>query len=378
VVRVAIIGLGKMGLSHHALVNAHPEVSLAGVCDAASYVLDVLGKYTKVRCYADYMKLLEAEAPEAVIIATPTRLHPQMVRAALERGVHVFCEKPFCLDVAEGLRLAELAESRNLITQVGYHYRFVAAFQEMKRLIECGVLGRIHHLRAEAYGPVVLRPRGFTWRTARSEGGGCLYDYACHAVDLLNYLAGPPLAVAGTVLNRVFSEDVEDEVYSELFYSDGSTAHVAANWSDESCRKMSSKVTAWGTNGSVVADRQEVRIYLRKRVECAPELEPGWNVRYTTELSGPVWFYLRGEEYSAQIDHFIQRIRSGHTTSASTFRAAVETDRVLGMMLEDARHNRTGVRDVPRPHAKPVNSGRLRAALDKLVRAGRHEARRGD
>src|SRR6266478_7682194 len=255
--RVALIGLGKMGLSHLAIIRTHPDADLVAVCDPTAYILDVLTKHTGLKGYADYRTLLDEEELDAIVIATPSRFHAEMVQAALERDIHVYCEKPFCLDVAEGRRLTELAESKGLVSQVGYHYRFVAAFQEMKRLIDAGVLGRIHHFRAEAYGPVVLRPNGSTWRTSRIEGGGCLYDYACHAIDLVHYLLGRPDTVGGTVLNRVLSRDVEDEVYSTFFYA----------------------------NGRICADRQEVQVYLREIAHQAPELVPGWNVRYTTELT---------------------------------------------------------------------------------------------
>jgi predicted dehydrogenase len=339
-IRVALIGLGKMGLSHLAIVNAHPEVQLVAVCDSTAYVLDVLNKYTGVKCYADYLTLLDEEEPDAVLIATPTRFHGEMVQAALERNMHVYCEKPFCLDVAEGLRLAGLAESKGLVNQAGYHYRFVAAFQEMKRLIDAGVLGGIHHFRAEAYGSVAGRRNGSTWRSSRTEGGGCLYDYACHAIDLVHYLVGRPDAVAGTVLNQVFSRDVDDEVYSTFLYADGKTGQLAANWSDQSFRKMSVKVTVWGSNGRICADRQEIQVYLRASGPQAPELVPGWNVRYTTQLTRPVWFYLRGEEYSAQIDHFIQSVKRRSRDTLCTFRAAAEVDLVAAMLLKDAQRTR--------------------------------------
>jgi scyllo-inositol 2-dehydrogenase (NADP+) len=234
-------------------------------------------------------------------------------------------------------RLAELAEQKGLINQVGYHYRFVATFQEMKRLVDAGVLGTVHHMRVEANGPVVVRPSGATWRGNKTEGGGCLYDYASHAIDLLNYLVGRPVGVAGTVLQQVFSRDVEDEVYSTLLYADGKTAHLAANWSDESCRKMSVRVSVWGSKGRICADRQEIQVYLTQASPQARELMPGWSVRSTTQLTRPVWFYLRGEEYSAQIDHFIQSIKRRSVGESCTFRAAAEVDEVTAMMLSDAQ-----------------------------------------
>jgi scyllo-inositol 2-dehydrogenase (NADP+) len=339
VLNVGLIGLGKMGISHLAIVNAHPGVKLIGICDTASYLRGVLTKYTGIKTYSDYRTLL-ADDLNAVIIATPSRFHGEMVRAALDSRVNVFCEKPFCLDVAEGAKLAELADRSGVVNQVGYHYRFVASFNEAKRLIDAKVLGRIHHIRAESYGPVVLRPEGTTWRVRGREGGGCLYDYACHAIDLVNYLVGPPQAVGGTVLNKIFSRDVDDEVYATLYFDDGMTGQIMANWSDESYRRMFTQITIWGTNGKIIADRQEVKTFIRDAsTGCVAEAR-GWNIRHTTDFPADVWYYLRGEEYSAQIDYFFRCIADGRKHNISSFAAALQTDQVVSMLLHNANEPR--------------------------------------
>src|SRR5678816_4278349 len=103
--------------------------------------------------------MLRSETLDA-LVAAPSKLHAPMVQSALERGLDVFCEKPFVLDVADGEQLIELARSRSRVTQVGYHFRFVGAFKEAARLVKSGALGDVHHVRAEAYGPVVLRRKG--------------------------------------------------------------------------------------------------------------------------------------------------------------------------------------------------------------------------
>ncbi len=355
-IRVALFGLGKMGLSHCAIINTHPDIELVAVCDTTEYLLAVLGKYSHIKTYSNYRKLLAAESLDAVFIATPSRFHAEMVRAALDAGLHVFCEKPFCLDAEEGLRLAEIAEKKARVNQVGYHYRFVGTFHELKHLLDAGVLGTLHHIRAEAYGPVVLKSKGRTWRTSKAEGGGCLHDYASHAIDLMNYLVGSPQAVGGTIMNRLFSGDVEDEVYSNLFYSNGLSGQIAANWSDESHRKMSTKVMVWGTNGKIVADRQELQVYLRDNSRAPDGFSKGWNTRYTTDLTEAVWFYLRGEEYSAQVNHFVETIKAGRTDTRSTFRSAVDTDLVTRAMVKDAER-RVGVAartDVAPPASRPL------------------------
>ena len=328
-----MVGLGKMGLSHVSIVRAHPEVQLVAGCDSMSYLTDVLEKHTGLKCYADMDRMLDEQELDAVVISTPSKFHADMVGKALDRGLHVFCEKPFVLDVVDGERLTQLAQSKGLVTQVGYHYRFVAAFQEAARVVRSGALGAVHHVRAEAYGPVVLRVKGGTWRQAKNEGGGALYDYACHAIDAVNFILGAPAAVSGVVRHGVFSRDVEDEVYCSLHYASGASGQLSVNWSDESFRKMSTKVTVWGSNGRVTADRQECQIFLREPHPGLAGTCAGWTVRYTTELSKEVWFYLRGEEYSAQIDYFVQSVKQRRGDGENNFASALQTDRVVAMIL---------------------------------------------
>lgn len=346
-----------MGLSHLAMIKAHPDVTIAAVVDSTGYILDVLSKYTGVTTYTDYEVMLQKAELDAVLIATPTRFHGRMVRAALEKGLHVFCEKPLTLTSEESLELAALAESKALVTQVGYHNRFVGAFREVKRLLDAGAIGRVTHVLAEAYGPVVLKSKGSTWRSQRSEGGGCLYDYAAHPIDLLSWYVGTPVGVGGTVLGKIFSEDTEDEVFSTLYYANNVSAQVSVNWSDESYRKMTTQVTITGTAGRIHADRQEVQVYLRDIAADVPGYDKGWNVRYTTELTDNTWFYLRGEEYSAQLDHFVKRIENREVDDINSFASAAVTDRVLELLTIDAEAGPTTVDETaaakaPRPPAK--------------------------
>jgi len=335
-IRVAVVGLGKMGLSHHAMINAHPRVSVDAVCDATGYVLDILNKYTGVRTYTDFDAMLREVPLDAVLIATPSGMHAKMVRAALDKGLHVFCEKPFCLATKDSEELTALGKQKGLVTQVGYHYRFVGAFQEVKRLLDAGAIGDVSHVMAEAYGPVVLRDKGGTWRTQRTEGGGCLYDYAAHPINLVNWFLGEPHGVGGTVLNSVFSRETDDEVFSTMFFNEGRSAQLSVQWSDESFRKMSTKITVWGKTGRIYADRQECQVYLRDTATIPEGYQQGWNVRYTTDLTEPVWFYIRGEEYCAQLEYFVRCIEEKRSDNLNSFESATVTDKVIAMMIADA------------------------------------------
>lgn len=358
-IKIAVVGLGKMGLSHFSMVRAHPNAETIA-CDATGFLVDVLSKNIPgLTVHRKYDTLLETEDLNAVVIATPSRMHDTMVRAALERDIHVFCEKPFCLDWRAAEALADLAETRGLVNQVGYHYRYVGAFQHMKKLLEAGAIGRVTHVQAEAYGPVVLRENKKSWRNQKSEGGGCLYDYAAHPLNLLNWFFGAPTAVSGSVLSSIFSRDTDDAVLSTLQFG-AVPAQLSVNWSDESHRKMSTKITMIGTNGRLYADRQECQLFLREVPETLPGYEKGWTVKYTTELTEDPWFYLRGEEYSNQLDGFIQAVRARRgAPEENDFRSAALTDKSIAMILEDnARSPQTAAAPAPSPAAQ---SGRKRS-----------------
>lgn len=345
-IKVGVVGLGKMGLSHHALLHAHPDVEVVA-CDSSRYVLGVLQKNTDVKTYGDYDAMLARADLDAVVIATPSSAHAPMVRSAFERGLHVFCEKPLTLSPADTDQLCQMGGERGLVTQVGYHNRFVAAFREVRSLLDAGAIGEVTHILGEAYGPVVLKQKGGTWRTQRSEGGGALFDYAAHVINLINWYLGEPSSVGGTALPRVFSRDTDDAAFSTFRFPGGKTGQLSVYWSDESFRKMTTRVTIWGTAGRIFADRQECQVYLRDTAPIPPGYGQGWNVRYTTELTEPVWFYLRGEEYSSQIESFVAQVQQGVPSDLNSFASAAATDRTIGMMVADSQAALSATSGVP-------------------------------
>lgn len=337
-VKGAIIGLGKMGISHASIVGAHPKVDLVAVCDTSSLVLEAFKKFSNVNTYSDYKKMIDEESLDFVVVATPTKFHYPMVKLAMENGLHVFCEKPFTLTVAEGNELKELAAQKGLINQTGYHNHFIGTFRELKRLLENKVLGDLVHFSGEAYGPVVTREKSGTWRSISKEGGGCLYDYASHVINLIQETVGRPHKIHGTLLKNIYSNGVEDAVYSLMELQNGLTGTLLVNWSDETYRKMSTSIMVHGKNGKIICDATEIKIYLKKPVP-SENLDKGWTIKYITDLAIPVNFYLRGEEYSAQIDNFIESIISNKQSAYNTFEQALHTDHVIDMIIENAKIN---------------------------------------
>ncbi len=337
-VRGGIIGLGKMGISHAAIIGANSTISFTSACDTSSFVLEAFKTYTDINTYTDFKKMLDSEALDFIIVATPTKLHYEMIRYAVEKGIHVFCEKPFLLNTEEGEALVKAVSTKHLINQVGYHNNFIGTFKELKRLVKANVLGAITGFRGEAYGPVVVKKKGNTWRSKAEEGGGCLYDYASHVINLIQEIIAPPVNVKGAVLKSIYSNGVEDEVYSVLQLENNVTGLLSVNWSDETYRKMSTTLTVEGVKGKIVCDATEIKVYLKEDAS-AYGYEKGWTIRPLTDFTEGVNYYLRGEEYSAQIDYFINNIIRKTQGTINTFQQALYTDKIIEMIIGQAKPN---------------------------------------
>ena len=328
-IRIGIVGAGKMGLSHFAIANALPHASVVAVCDTSWYVLSVLRKYAGVETYTNYEHMIDDRHVDCIFVATPSSRHFECAKYALERGLHVFVEKPLTLAAAESRALADLATRRRRVNMVGFHNRYIGTFREARRLLRAGALGEVRTIHGSAFGPVVVKQQASTWRSRKTEGGGCLHDYACHVIDLMNFLVGPPARVATAQMQSIFSRDVEDAVSATFEYPGGAVGTLETNWSDDSVRKMTTRIAVECTKGELVVNRQELKVRCDTSFEGYQE---GWNDRWITDLQEHVPFYLRGEEYTAQVAAFLAAIRSGNLEHENSFASAYETDRLLDLI----------------------------------------------
>ena len=336
-IRAAIIGLGKMGMSHAAILGGLPNVELVAACDMDSLLQSAFKKLTKIQMYTDYKKMIEEVKPDCVYVVTPTKLHYDMVMFALEHGCHVFCEKPFALTVEQGEKMVAMAKAKGLVNQVGYHNRYIGTFNEMKRLLAEGVIGKPFHFMGEAYGPVVLKSKGGTWRSDKKNGGGCIEDYAAHVLNLINYVTGSNLVdCKGTQMPSIFSNEVDDAVYGSLYLANGLKGQISVNWSDDTVRKMTTSIKIEGDGGKLEADATTLKIYVK---EDKPKygLNKGWNFKYITDVTPLVDFNLRGEEYTAETQDFINSIVTGKVDERNSFETALQTDYIIKKMEEDAQ-----------------------------------------
>lgn len=334
--KIALIGAGKMGISHLGILGGFAHTDIVGVCDTSKMVTDFLTKHGKFNCFSDYKKMIAETKPDAVVVAVPTKFHYSIIKDLLEQGLHVFAEKPFCLNYEQSEELVRLAAQKKVINQVGYHNKFIGTFREVKRIAESGALGDIYHFIGESYGPVVVKKKADTWRSDPSEGGGCLLDYASHVIDLLNDIVSPIQTAKGTLLKSVFSGQVEDAVYSLVETQNGKSGLISVNWSDDTHRKMTTSVTLVGTKGKLVSDANELKLFLRDE-NALKGYNKGWNVKYITDLQEGVDYYLRGEEYSSQLDYFVKACEGKVPNSINNFASAANTDKAISIIRNNAK-----------------------------------------
>lgn len=335
-IKAAIIGLGKMGMSHAAILGGLPNVELVAACDMDDLLQSAFKKLTKIKMYTDYKKMIEETNPDCVYVVTPTKLHYDMVMFALEHGCHVFCEKPFSLTYEQGQAMTAKAKEKGLVNQVGYHNRYIGTFNEAKRLLAEGVIGKPFHFMGEAYGPVVLKSKGGTWRSDKKNGGGCIEDYAAHVLNLINYICASEIVnCRGTEMPSIFSTEVDDAVYGSLYLANGLKGQISVNWSDDTVRKMTTSLKVEGDKGKIEVDATTLKIY-QKEDNLKYGLKQGWNFKYITDCTQMVDFNLRGEEYTAETSAFIKGIETGIVDHRNDFESALATDRIIKMMEKDA------------------------------------------
>lgn len=340
-VRIGIIGMGRMGITHYSIINSHPKVEIVSVSDTSSITLSLLKKYlSNLKTYTDYNEQLADGGIDGVIVCTPPNLHYKICKTALEKGIAVFCEKPFTTNPDQARELMEDFAKAGLVNQVGYVNRFNSLFMTARDYISKGLLGNIVRVKSEMFSCTISKPQGGdNWRARRENGGGATYEMAAHALDLVNFLLGQaPTGVRGTSLNYIYSNAVEDIVSTTLEFADGCTGTLYVNWSDQSYRKPSNKLEFFGTNGKLLVDQYEMKIYLNKKIEGF-DLRDGWNTIYITDVNTPVPFYVRGFEFTRQLYHFADCIAAGMPDDACDFKAGYETQRVIHQIFDDADNN---------------------------------------
>lgn len=229
--KVGIAGYGVVGKRRREVVEAHPSLETTVVCDryfGASGVMD-----DGVVYHSHYKNLLEKDL-DVLFVCLTNDLAAEVTIAGLERGLHVFCEKPPGRDLIDiaSVRACE-ARHAGLKLQYGFNHRYHHSVREALTLVASGELGRILNLRG-IYGKSKIIGFDSNWRTQRAiAGGGILLDQGIHMVDLMRLFAGDFAQVYSFISNDYWHHDVEDNAYALMRTEEGVVAFLhssATQW----------------------------------------------------------------------------------------------------------------------------------------------------
>lgn len=164
------------------------------------------------RWHHDWRQLVADDEVEAVYVATPVNQHAEQTIAAARAGKHVLCEKPMALDVGECDRMIDACREHGVKLGIAYYRHFYPVLARIKAIIESGEIGTpaVAQINAfEWFNPQPGDPRHWFVDKAQA-GGGPMFDFGCHRIEVLLNLFGPIAATHGTLTNALFDREVED------------------------------------------------------------------------------------------------------------------------------------------------------------------------
>lgn len=246
--KMGIIGVGGIAQNRHipTFLKMSDKVEIVAISDVNEATAKMVGeKFGIPKVYAHYADMFGDV--DAVTICTPNKFHAEITIAALEAGLHVFCEKPMAMrpDECEAMIAASEAAGKKLA--IAYHYRFMKESVAAKRLVLEDEIGR----------PMVARAKGMRRRKVPGwgvftnkelQGGGSLIDYGCHLLDLSLWLLGnpKPVEVMGSTYNELskmpnqvnqwgsFNHEtfeVDDHVTAYIKFEGGASMLFETSWS---------------------------------------------------------------------------------------------------------------------------------------------------
>ena len=192
-VRIGVIG-GGFGVQHLQGFGVTENAEVVAFCQRTRDKAEAMaGKFGVPHVYTDYRELLAHEGLDAVSIVAPPHLHAEMVAAALERSLHLLCEKPLAMNVAEAETMLDRAEAAGRVHMTAFNHRHIPALAYMKELMDGGYVGeRVLHVESRWFGETRMGPNlAHYWRHRRELAGfGVLGDIGVHVVDRLRWLVG--------------------------------------------------------------------------------------------------------------------------------------------------------------------------------------------
>ena len=294
-VRIGIIGAARiapMALIKPAMDSSDVVVAAVAARDA-DRAREFAGKHGIGQAYGSYEDLIADPEVDAVYIPLPNGLHGRWIRAALDAGKHVLCEKPFTANAAEAVDIAQRAATSDRVVMEAFHYRYHPLALRVEEIVASGELGKLQHVETAMCFPL---PKFSDIRYNYALAGGATMDGGCYAVHMARIFGGgTPEVVAAHAKLR--DAHVDRAMTAELRYPAGHTGRIRCSMWSTRLVEMSAKVV--GEHGELrvlnpvlpqLFHRLTVRSANGKRVERFPR-----RASYNYQLDAFAGAVLRGE-----------------------------------------------------------------------------------
>lgn len=301
-VRVGIVGVGYWGPNLVRNFSELPDSEVTAICDIDPGRLQkVSSRFPGALATANVDEILDRDRIDALVISTPTRTHYSLAKKAIEKGIHVFTEKPMATTVAECKELIHLSKRHGTKLLVGHIFLYNAAVLKLKEYIRSGELGNICYIFSSRLnlGPV---------RTDVN----ALWDLATHDISIILHLIdSEPVSVNCQGL-AYLNSDIHDVCTVTIHFQNGCMAILHSSWLDPNkVRRM----TVVGDKKMAVYNDieplEKIKIY-EKGIDKPPYTdnfgEFHFSYRYGDTFSPRI---VEVESLKAECQHFIQCIREG-------------------------------------------------------------------
>ena len=259
-IRIVVVGTGWWGMElGKAALGATDRVELAGCCSLNRGECERFQKQFGGSIYEHYGEVLADPRVDAVLLATPHSLHWTQIIEAANAGKHVFCEKPFTLDVETASRAMYACEDRGVVLAIGHNRRYLPGARLPKSLVDTGEAGTIVHVEANYSGSVEGRYPPGHWRVTQSElPAAGMTPMGLHMVDMIGWILGPIARLAAITRHRIISYPLDDTCAALFELTSGPTGQIASHLA---CA-LAASIRIYGTKANIEARNNftEVRI----------------------------------------------------------------------------------------------------------------------
>jgi predicted dehydrogenase len=229
--RVGIAGYGVVGQRRRSFIDKMPNFETVAICDRKFDLSEHVEE--GIASHPDYQSLLD-ENLDVLFVCMTNDMAPEVSIAGLDRGFHVFCEKPPGRNLQDTQRVYKCEQKHpGLKLKYGFNHRYHDSVLDALKIIQSGELGKIINLRG-VYGKSKVINFESDWRTKRSiAGGGILLDQGIHMVDLIRLFAGEFVDIHSFISNDYWKHDVEDNAYALMRTESGVVAMLhssATQW----------------------------------------------------------------------------------------------------------------------------------------------------